>query len=414
MYFIMNVVCFPLLRILLTLVAVASLTTSSRADYGDMLKEFDFGVAEVKRDNTRDRVYVASPSTNTVKVIDSNSLAVLASIFTGSAPLRMELSADSSRLYVANSGSTVQGIAVVNLSTLTIEKHISTYSYPRDVAISSNGRLFVLFSSEMRIYDAETGDQLGDHYDTYSSPSFTVYGGNIESMPGKQKMIYYQTGLSPSSWSVLDVTTNPFSISKSGSWGSNGQGMSLSADGNYVTFVSGAPYQIAKLDASNPTSSYGTFNTGAYPRGATYSPDGRRLYAVHTSGHIDVWNAQTYVQLPQIPNSGEARILECDRRNRVLFAGSQGANGYLRVIYINEAAPAEEINLNVETAMHVFWDSKRGELYQVQWRHSLVGNDPWYDLGDPVLGNGLTMSVYDKLRGMKRKFYRVVVVTGNP
>jgi len=139
--------------------------------------------------------------------------------------------------------------------------------------------------------------------------------------------------------------------------------------------------------------------------------EGKRLYVTHGSRHIDVWNANTFVQLPQISNVGEASILECDRKNRVLFAGAQGSSGYLRAYYINEDVAGTPLNLAIETAMHIEWDSLPGELYQVQWRSSMGGNDPWQNLGDPILGNGLTMSVYDELKGMRRKFYQVIVVT---
>jgi len=229
------------LRFVLGCTLLLALSHSVYAAYGDMLKEFNFGVTEVKRDNTRDRVYAASPSRNSVKVIDSNSLEVIASIFTGSAPVRMEISADSSRLYVANSGSNAQGIAVVNLNTLTVERHIATFSNPRDVAISADGRLFVILDREMRIYDEATGNQIGEEYDTHSTPRFGVYSGNIESSPDKQRIYYYISGLSPSGWSMLNVTTNPFTVVNSGTWGSNGGGLALSADGEFITFFSGSP-----------------------------------------------------------------------------------------------------------------------------------------------------------------------------
>lgn len=93
-------------------------------DFGDELKEFDFEASEIKRDDTRDRVYVVCPHENSVKVIDSSTLNVVASIFTGSNPKRMDLSPDSSTLYVANTGTSTDSIALIDLESLTVTGHL--------------------------------------------------------------------------------------------------------------------------------------------------------------------------------------------------------------------------------------------------------------------------------------------------
>lgn len=387
------------------------LATPAFGAYGDLLKSFDFEAVEVKRDDTRDRVYAICPSQNGIKVINSDSLEVIASIFTGSGPLRMDLSPDSSRLYVANGGTSVQGIAIIDLETLSLTGHVATLAPPRDVAAGLNGRIFTLEGDRFRSYDAATGQQVGGDLHTYSTPRLSIYSGNIELSPDNQHLFYYTFGSSPSAWAKLDITTQPPTVLQSGGWGSNGRDLAISADGQFVCFASGAPYEVKKFSAADPSQSHGTFATGAYPREVAFGPAGDRLYAVHTSGHIDVWNANTYVQLPQISCAGEARALECDRKNRVLFAGVSGSPGSLRAFFIGSESGGDDLKVRLQRAMVIEWDSKPGELYQVQWRHSMGGQDPWQDLGDPVLGNGLTMSVFDNIEDMRRKFYQVVPVT---
>jgi hypothetical protein len=54
----------------------------------------------------------------------------------------------------------------------------------------------------------------------------------------------------------------------------------------------------------------------------------------------------------------------------------------------------------------ILWNSVTGMLYQVQWASKLDTNT-WFNLGDPVLGNGTTNVVSDLTQASQR-FYRVV------
>lgn len=383
-------------------VFVLSLANICRAAFGTELKVYSFGTADIVRDDVRDRVYCAVPAQNSVVVIDSESLQILATIFTGSQPNGLSVSADGTKLYVANQGSTTQGIAVIDLATLTITQHIATTQAPRDVAVG-NGTLYTLESSSIRAYNASTGALLSGALSSSQGGIF-VYGGALEISPDGNTLYFFQTGLSPSSWFRINVTSWPGAKLQEGQFGSNGQAMTLSADGQFITFASGSPYYINKLQASNPTVSLGQMDTGAFPRAAAYSPDGNYLFAVHTSGHIDVWNANTFVQLPQISTVGEPRVLKCDRRGKVFFAGTTTE---LRAYYIGTDNVDAPLNLAINPAVEIRWDSVAGSLYQVEWRSQLGGNATWYSLGGPILGNGLTMSVFDTTRGNQAKFFRV-------
>jgi YVTN family beta-propeller protein len=369
-----------------------------RANFGAELKSYGFGTSDIVRDEHRDRVYCAVPAQNSVVVIDSESLQVLATIFTGSQPAGLDISADGTKLYVANQGSTTQGIAVIDLETLTIARHIETTTAPYDVAIG-NGTVYSL-EGTIRAYSASDGALLAGAL----GGAVSVYGGILEISPDGNTLYYYQTGLSPSSWYRINVTSWPGVPVQSGQFGSNGQDMALSADGQWLTFASGAPYSINKLQASNPTASLGQMNTGPYPRAVTYSPDGNYLFAVHTSGHIDVWNANTFVQLPQISTVGEPHDLECDRKGKSFFAGTGSS---LRAYYIGTDTSGGTVDVDINHAVEIRWSSAFGSLYQVEWRSQLGGDSSWYNLGGPVLGNGLTMSVFDTTRGSRFKFYRV-------
>ncbi|WOO42995.1 hypothetical protein [Rubellicoccus peritrichatus] len=288
------------------------------AGYGSILTYFEFGTADIVRDDNRDRVYCSVPSKNSVVILDSNSLEIVKTIYVGSNPAGMDVSSDGTKLYVANNGTNLEGIAVIDLEFFSVS-HISTFSNPRDVAVG-NGIVFSL-EDELRAYSVESGIQLAGSLSTHNG-GLHIYGGLIDISPDGNTLYYYNTGLSPSSWYWVDVSSWPGEVIQGGTWGSNGQDMAFSADGQYVTFASGAPYSIRKFLADDPSQSLGQMDTGAYPQAVEFSVDGDYIFAVHTSSHIDVWDANAFVLYREIPTSGELLDLECDRQGEKLFAGS--------------------------------------------------------------------------------------------
>ncbi|MDX6766583.1 MAG: YncE family protein [Candidatus Methylacidiphilales bacterium] len=377
------------------------------ASYGTLLKTYNFAAGDMVRDPIRDIMYCTVPETNSVAAIDTNTLEVIATIYCGSNPAALDVTQDGNLLFVANSGSTTQGIAKIDLQTFTLLGYIATTQNCYDVAAGSD-KIVYTRENQIRAYNTETGAVLS------GAPSGVfIYSGKIALSPDRKTLFYYQSGLSPSTWYKLDVTQWPATVSSSGTYGSNGSDFALSADGQFITFASGAPYSVDKLSSTNPTSSFGTFNTGAYPRSVTYSADGSTLFATHTSGHIDAWDAATYVLKANIILTGEAYSLLTDRKSRVLFAGDirfQSPN-LLRAFFIGQSENDVPLNTEILRAVEITWDSEVGQLYQVQWRQLANDTLSWQDLGSPILGNGLRMSVFDKPRDFRAKFYRVTKVS---
>jgi YVTN family beta-propeller protein len=369
-----------------------------RAGYGSELKSYAFGTSHIVRDDKRDRVYCTVPAQNSVAVIDSESLQVLATVFTGSQPNALSVAPDGSKLFVAHLGSSSQGLAVLDLETLSVARYIETLNPVLQVAAGTN-TVYTVEGSAIRAYDIATGAARSG-----TVTGVSVYGGNLVLSPDSTTLYYYQSGLSPSTWSRINVASWPGTLLQSGQWGSSGQGLALSADGQWITFVSGAPYFVRKHQASDPTVSAGQFNTDAYPRGATYSPDGNTLFTVHTSGAIDVFNANTYVATTSIPTTGELNRLQCDRKGKVLFAGNSFS---LRAFYVGATGGGEPMDIEINQAVEIRWNSTSGYLYQVEWTTAPSANATWHNLGGQILGNGLIMSVYDTTRNNRAKFYRV-------
>src|SRR4051812_12088394 len=81
-----------------------------------LLKTFDYEVIKFAQDPVRERIY-ATTTHNSVIVIDTETITVSQEIFIGSLPRGLDVNADGSRLYVACSGSTTEGIGVIDLTT---------------------------------------------------------------------------------------------------------------------------------------------------------------------------------------------------------------------------------------------------------------------------------------------------------
>jgi len=386
------------------------------------MKTFPFGTNALLRDSQRDRMYCTVPDSNSVAVIDSKSLAILATIPTGSDPCALAESPDGKSLYVANSGSTLQGIAVVNLDTLAVSRYIATASSVTSLAASGS----TLYTIEpdggqgsygaLVAYNVATGTALPGYIDIYHGGVF-IYGGNLALSPDGSVLYYYQSGLSPSSWFRLSTATWPTPLLQTNEFGENGQGMTMTADGQWITFVSGAPYYVCKASASNPDAIAGTFNTGPYPRAAAYSPDGTTLFTNHTDGQIEVWNANTYLQTDTITTTGEPHDLACDRTGNFLFAGTdESVSVYLIGSQPPDGPPIDNpptgapLAVTVTPAVEIRWNSTAGQHYQIEQRSVLRGKIVWQPLGGLITGTGSVMSSYDDSRNCNFKRYRVVPV----
>ncbi|MCL5097054.1 MAG: delta-60 repeat domain-containing protein [Candidatus Omnitrophica bacterium] len=58
------------------------------------------------------------------------------------------------------------------------------------------------------------------------------------------------------------------------------------------------------------------------------------------------------------------------------------------------------------TAVEIGWNSESNVLYQIQWAPA-VDTNTWFNLGEPVTGNGGTNYVFDSTRNATKRFYRV-------
>jgi DNA-binding beta-propeller fold protein YncE len=260
----------------------------------------------------------------------------------------------------------------MDTSTFEVLDSLPVSVQPGDVRVGLENRLYVtpaIHSGGIMQIDAETGE----FQDEFSFGVFIYSNGMLEISPDRESLYFANVGLSPGTLAKFDVSTPTASLlgrNPHGALGSNGQDLALSHTGEIVSYAcgggNGAGYSIFALDADVVGVSHlvslilawgecedcpedldgngvvdvsdlvdlianwgnflvlGEYVTGAYPRELTFSPDDQIVYAVHFSGHIDTFDANTYEPLSEMNTSGEAREMIVDRFGHYLFAAFDG------------------------------------------------------------------------------------------
>lgn len=318
----------------LALLVFLALASPASADKGDVVATFPFAASKFVLHPNQPILYATVPGQNAVAEIHTVTHELLTMNFVGSNPSQMACSPDGSRLFVTFSGA--NQVAVVDTDDMQV---VDTYVLPHngyDIEYGLGDRLFISgtgFDDMMQV-DANTGALIGTFGSSLSG------SGVLEISPDKTRLYWGKIGGSPSSLAEFDVSlAQPSQTWKNdhGSLGSNGQDLAISHAGDFVSYPcgsgNGSGYAIAKIATSNKAI-LGYFNTGAYPREITFSPDDATAYAVHFSGHIDVYDTQTFLDEGPIQTSGEAFELIVEGSGRYLFAAFSGE---LRVYETGEA-----------------------------------------------------------------------------
>jgi YVTN family beta-propeller protein len=288
------------------------------AAFGDIVAQYTFPASSLVMSPTEAVMYATIPSQNSVAIINTITLAVESTVFVGSGPANLAFSPDGSKAYIANSTSNF--VVVFDTQTRMVVNSFVLPEQPRDVVFGSLGRLWVLGQNQIFQIDATTGASTG--------PSIAGFidGGSLEISPDRNTLYYADYGVSPSTmykYNVSGVTPVLVLQTPFGTVGSNGQDLTLSHNGSFICYATGSGqngYQIAKFRTSD-FATLGSFNTGPYPRQLAFSPDDQVVYAVHTSGEINVFNANTFLSVGTMLASGQASELTVDSTGRYLFAG---------------------------------------------------------------------------------------------
>ncbi len=113
-------------------------------------------------------------------------------------------------------------------------------------------------------------------------------------------------------------------------------------------------------------------------------------------------------KLPDVPSENGGPWLPCMATNRAFHGVGFRGVGYVDTIKISDTSlgPLVPWQTDIGQAVALTWASDYGERYQVETCTDLALGD-WTPLGDPVVGNGTTNTVFEPTGAFPRRFYRV-------
>ena len=337
---------------------------SFKTDPGALARILDIGVNRLAADSSRSRVYATVPASNSVVVIDTSTLSIIKTIPIGPNPVGLALSADRSKLWVANNGSTAEAIGVVDLNTLERLPSLPAPSPPYDLEEGLDNRLYVT-SEEGGIMqiDGNTGEYKGNFY----GASF------LEISPDRKTLFVAARGVSPSYITKFDVSTAT-AVLQQHVFG-YGQDLKLSSTGEFICFFIGGsngsgPFNTLKIPTSNLSASSGIFDSGGNTGAMGWSGDGNVLYqGMSSKNSVAIFDTNSLAKTGQFSigtNPGDssgytARDLVVENTGAYLFVATSSypdaadlrvyATGRKNVTAF--VPPAPKSLLNVSTRLRV-------------------------------------------------------------
>ena len=105
-------------------------------------------------------VFLFSTVTDVITVLDSDDLSPVTTLAGTGAAREVIASPDGNKYYIISSRST-ETILVVDVETLTITKRISLGANPRVVEMTPDGRYLLIGAGSLRVLDVETDQEIG-------------------------------------------------------------------------------------------------------------------------------------------------------------------------------------------------------------------------------------------------------------
>lgn len=211
--------------------------------------------------------------------IDTTSFAIEKVIPTGSVPKFMAVSADGSRLLVANWCGF--DVTIIDATTDTPITRIDVGRHPRGIAITSDSRYaFVAVMGEARIVkiDLRTNEIVGEVGDPGTTPRHLVLSPD--------DAFLYVSNHKQNVVRKIDLAANrSVGIANTGT---ETRSMAIAEDGESLYVVNYRDGTMSKVRASDMTILQ-TLDTGVHPVGITYDPVSRQVWVANYAGTLRVF-----------------------------------------------------------------------------------------------------------------------------
>ncbi|MFN3006305.1 beta-propeller fold lactonase family protein [Mycolicibacterium wolinskyi] len=362
------------------------------------------------------RLYVANTGSNTVSVIDTSTYRVIDtntavagtnSISVGSAPSALALSADGSRLYVANRTSNT--VSVIDTSTYRVidtntavagTNSINVGSSPSALALSPNGtKLYVVNTGSGTVSVIDTATNVRIDADPTSSSLDIRVGGAPTSvaLSPDGSLAYVANG--PDTISVINTKTNTVArtVTIDPTAESGGHVIAVDADGTvYVTDafdrnvrvvslanVNTAPQSTAQPTVGSPNPDTGTVAGLLSVRDIDGDPLSYGTVTGPANGTV-VYDAATgaYTYTPTQAAREQAARSATEDYDHFTVAVSDGRGGVTNVavtVPISPKAAAAPEELDVDTSPITV--SNPNGVAVVDNRAYVIGTDPYTGYG---------------------------------
>lgn len=313
---------------MLSSVTLSLVSLSTVAAVGDNLLHLDLAssVKHITVDEQRSRVFIPDTDANAVRVVDLVNLTEMSSLGLNAPAHDVAIAEDAKQIFVTLGDSPV--VAVFDADSLDRLADIVLPELGYEVVTDDQYLYISAYGSYNGVMRIDLNTQ--QYVDTFKSSLFAYYRAMLALSPDNSKLYVANSGVSPLSLGVFDITgTVPSLILKndSGVLGSNGGSLSVDPiNGHYVSVAAAggntAGYDTYVLSAEN-LSVVSQLNTEAFPRTVAYSQDGKSIYTAHESESILKWDAETATLTQNIAISGQAQVITEAHNQRYLIVANK-------------------------------------------------------------------------------------------
>lgn len=241
-------------------------------------------------------VLLQDHSDNTLGLVSIDTLQVKKVWQLTATPTHMVLDENNKYVYVALDGASKIARIDVTASTNQVD-YITTSSPAAWLTLGETGFLFANLGTSywgnVDLINLNTMTKI--HTFTGSYYQMMVYNKN------RKELLMSAKGLSPAS--LYRYSFNPVSNTLTQvEWvhdnGSNANYMAISPDYEKFALSAGAgntgPYRLYDYNPASIVATNGTYNVGAYPKGAAFTPDSKFFMTTNSSNKLKIFNTTTH------------------------------------------------------------------------------------------------------------------------